>query len=394
VDTILVGTLIDRKGSLVLESKLLRTSDGSQVWVVEHQFNWSTALTVGKELTRHVADSLQLRLEDSSLSSRGTNNVEAFREYVAGRYYWRNRDIAKIERAIVNFKKAIELDPAYAQAWAGLADCYVLQSTVSFGKTPTEEAMTRAEAAAKEALTLNPQLAEAHTSLGVVSLRFEWNLQNAEQELRRAIELDPNYAPAHYWYSHLLLILERPSEAVNESLIAKKLDPTSSPSVMNYCRVLSNAGQFNEAISCYKNVLLENPKNQHVQYLLALVYQETGKSDEAIRALEMVYQKDKALAGAGLAYAYGKAGRLDKAQRVLKEMTELATQRYVPPQEFAIIYIGLGDNDNAFAWLEKAYEERFAGLIYFTVEPIFSNLKSDRRYLELVRRLNLPHNES
>jgi serine/threonine protein kinase len=242
VDAVLVGRIIRDKDNLSLESKLIKTADGSEMWAGEQQINWPTILELEERLAKNVSASLELQTEDERqlVAEHGTNSPEAFREYMAGRYHWRNRDLQKMNLAIRNFKTAIELDPVYAKAWAGLADCYVLQSTVAFGKTPTEDAMTRASAAAKEALAIDPNLAEAHTSLGVVNLRFDWDLNGAERELKKAIELDRDYAPAHYWYSHLLLISGRSSEAVAESALAKKLDPSSPPSSM---KLLPNTSQ-------------------------------------------------------------------------------------------------------------------------------------------------------
>jgi serine/threonine protein kinase/tetratricopeptide (TPR) repeat protein len=392
VDAMLLGHIVQRGNAQVLQSKLIKASDGSQLWAGEGEMKWQTIFDLEDQLAKRVVESLELRLVDEGkfLASHGTSSPEAFRQYMYGRYYWKNRDKENIAKAIRYFKEAIRLDPVYARAWAGLADSYVLLSTVSFGKTPTEDAMTQASAAAKEALALDPELAEAHTSLGVVRLRYDWDWQNAESELKRAIVLQPDYAPAHYWYSHLLLILGRHDEAIAESAKAKNLDPSSPPSVMNFCRTLAISRQYDNAIACYDKLHQENPKNEHIEYLLALVYHRSGRSEEALRTFERIYAKDKALAGAALGYAYGKAGRTHEARKVLAEMQDLAKVRYVPPQEFAIIYIGLGDNNNAFAWLEKAYDERFAGLIYLTVEPIFLNLRSDPRYEALVKRLGLP----
>jgi tetratricopeptide (TPR) repeat protein len=250
--------------------------------------------------------------------------------------------------------------------------------------------MAKAAAAAKEALAINDQLPEAHTSLGVVSLRYDWDWQAAENSFKRAIELKPDYAPAHYWYSQLLLVTGKPKEAVAESEKAKKLDPFSGPSVMNYCRTLSLAGQYADAIRCYDNLLQENPKFDHAIYLRALVQQRSGQNNEALSAFQSLYTRNRALAGAALGYTYGRAGRIAEAQKVLAEMQALSKQRFVPPIEFAIIYIGMGDKDKAFSWLEEAYDKRFATLIYVTVDPIFSVLRSDPRYVSLVQRLNLP----
>jgi tetratricopeptide (TPR) repeat protein len=159
---------------------------------------------------------------------------------------------------------------------------------------------------------------------------------------------------------------------------------------MNVCRTLSLSRYYDRAIACYDGLLEERPNYDHAQYLRGLVYQRSGRNEEALGIFRRLYKKNKALAGAALGYAYGRAGRMEEARKVLVEMEELSKQRYVPPQEFAIIHIGLGDNDSAFMWLEKAYQERFPTLAYLAVDPIFSGLHSDARYAALVERLKLP----
>jgi serine/threonine-protein kinase len=392
VDILLLGKIIRRRNSLVLQSRLVRAEDGSLIWAGERYIQLADVLSLQDDIAKSVTDSLELRStgEKAMLASHGTANPEAFRLYMLGRYYWRNRNEENIKKAIGYFNRAIKIDPVFAQAHSGLADSYVLLSTVSFGKTPPEEAMSKATAAAKEALTLNGNLPEAHTSLGVVSLRYDFDWGNAEREFKKAIELKPDHAPAHYWYSSLLIILGRRDEAVAESEIAKNLDPFSPPSVMNFCRTLSLSRQYDRAIACYDKLVEEDPDNDHAQYLRGLAYQRSGRVEDALGIFQRLYKKNRALAGAALGYAYGKKGRMEEARKVLAEMEELSKQRYVPPQEFAIIYIGLGDNDNAFKCLEKAYQEHFPTLAYLAVDPIFSSLHSDARFVALTERLKLP----
>jgi eukaryotic-like serine/threonine-protein kinase len=389
-DAILTGKLTQQGDEFELESQLIKTADGSEIWTGKQVVSWSTIFQVQDDLASRVASSLQIRFpaESNSPAIHGTTNVEAFRHYMRGRYYWNNRTEENVRRAIDSFKTARDLDPAYPQAWAGLANSYVLLSSVGFGKTPTEEVMPRALAAAKEAIALDEHSVEAHTSLGIVALRYSWDWQRAEEEFTRAIQIDPDYAPAHYWYSHLLLIKGHAETAVAESELSKVLDP-SPHSVMNSCRILSMSGHYDKAVACYDNLIAENPDYNHAKYLRAFVYLRSGREAEALEAFQILYAKDPALTGAAFGYALGKAGRTSDAKRILKEMEALGKERYLPPMEFAIINIGLGDKDRAFEWLEKGYKERFAHLPYITVDPIYESLHSDPRYASLLQRLNL-----
>jgi len=390
-DAILVGKLSQNGEEFELETKLIKTADGVQLWTGSNHFTWGTIFQLQDDLASRVSSMIGARYLPES-PNHGTKNAEAYKNYYRGRYYWNNRTEENIRRAIDAFNAAIDLDPAYAPAWAGLANSYVLLSSVGFGKTPTEEAMRKALVAAKEALTLDPNSAEAHTSLGIVEMRYRWDWNRAEEELTKALQLAPDYAPAHYWYSHLLLITSRPEAAVAESDLSRVLDP-SPHSTMNFCRVLSLSRQYEKAVACYDKLIAEKPDYYHAIYLRALVYLRSGREYDALQGFQLVYSKDQALAGAALGYAYGKAGRLNEAEHILQEMQVLNKKRYLPPMEFAIINIGMGNKDKAFEWLEKAYEERFAHLPYIHLDPIYSTLHSDPRYLSLLNRMNLTPRE-
>jgi eukaryotic-like serine/threonine-protein kinase len=392
VDALLLGHIVHRENKQILESRLIKVSDNSEIMRSEEEIKWKTILELPDELAKNVTRILELRFLDERkfLETHGTGSVEAFRQYMLGRYLWRMRDKANLRKAIVHFQKAIAMDATYARAHAGLADSYVLLNVVAFGETPTAEAMSRASSAAREALMLNEKLPEPHTSLGVIDLRFEWKWADAEQNFKQAMQLDDTYASAHYWYSQLLLVTGRWEEAVAESEKAKKLDPFSYPTVMNFCRTLSLSRQYEKAIACYDELLSENPTFGHAKYLRALVLQRSGRYDEALVELESLYSENQRLAGAALGYSYGRAGKIDQARKVLDEMKERSRHNYLPPFEFAIVYVGLGDKDKAFEALEAAYAERFATLIYIGVDPIFASLHDDPRYVALLQRLNLP----
>jgi len=389
VNAILAMELFVKDGQTMLASSLFR-ADGSQIWSDEEVMDWPSILSIEDRIVQNVTHHLTKyqMTEEEFAEGRGTSNPEAYKQFMLGRYYWRNRDKEKLALAIDYFTKAIALDPLYAQAHAGRADSYVLLSLISYGKVPTEEAMTKARADAREAIALDPNMAEAHTSLGVVYLRYEWRWDAAELELQKAIQLNPDYAAAHFWYSHLLFIMGHPEQSLEESQKAKDLEPFYAPTVQNYCRILSRVRPVDQALACYEKVEKEHPENDQIKYAFALLKYRSNQQKEAIATFEHLYAKDKSW-GAALAYARARSGNLDGARKVLSEMLELSKTQYIPPQEFAIIYAGMGDTDNAFAWLEKEYMERFAGLIYLTVEPLFQPLRSDPRYYSMVNRLNL-----
>jgi tetratricopeptide (TPR) repeat protein len=254
--------------------------------------------------------------------------------------------------------------------------------------------MERAMAAARKALDINATLSEAHTSLGVVKLRYEWDWSGAEAQFKRAIELNPNYTPARYWYSNLLALTGRTDEAIVESEATRSLDPFSPSANMNAGRAFYYARQYDKAQEVLTQTLREKPDNTRAEYVLGYVYLQKGMYDEAIRVFEKYYPTQKAFAAAPLGYAYARAGRRDEALKILAELEELSKEmskagKTVPPHERAVIYIGLDDKDRAFEWLRKSYEERFFSLTYLTVDPIYDSLRSDPRFEEFARLMHL-----
>jgi serine/threonine-protein kinase len=392
VDAVLAATVVREGDALVLRTTLLKTADGARLWEGSYDISEGTIFDLQAEVSRRVATSLGPWVGDGkkSLGQVGdTENRAAFLQYVKGRYYWSHRNRENILKAIDSFRAAIELDPSYARAYARLADCYVLLNTVAYGDMPTKEAMQRANWAALQALEIDDSLPEAHTSLGVISLKYNWDWQAAEREFKRAVSLDPDYAPAHYWYSNLLVVTGHEAEATAESEIAKGLDPVSPSVRINYCRAFYYARQHDRAESCLNDMLREDPNNDIARYVLGFVYVQRGMNAEAVGLFQDMYAKDRRLAAAGLGYAYGKAGRQADALRILEDVNELSKTAPLPPQEKAIIYIGLGDSENAFRWLDKACDERFASLIYLKADPVFDGLRADAKFDALARRINL-----
>ena len=392
VDAVLVGTIIQRGDSRSLQCKLIKTADGSQIWVDERSVKPEEMMGLLDDLSNKIVSVLRLELspdERKLLTARQTESAEAFKMYVRGRYFWSKRDKDNIQKAINFFEQAIDWDPAYAQAYAGLADCYVLLSSVAYGSLPTKDAMASARYAANKAVEIDSTLCEAHTSLGVIKLRYEWNWQEAEREFKQAISLNPNYAPAHYWYSNLLALMGHSNESIAESETTKELEPFSPLSDMNLGRAFHYARQYHRASGYFSKMLERDPNDLRAMYMLGYVYQQQGLYQESIDSLQKVYARDKLLAASPLGYAYAKIGRRADAARLLEELEESSKQTYVPYQEKAIIYLGLGDRDRAFMLLEEACKEHFATLPFLLIEPFLDEVRPDARFAGLLQCANL-----
>lgn len=397
VEVVIIGNLAKQDNQIVLQTKLINTTDGTQIWSGDSGFQTSELPSLQNDVSDRVISALFPRDNQSAAASdkrpadteQRTANGEAFRYYLIGRYYWKKRDPDNLKKAIVNFNRAIEIDPVYARAYAGLADSYVLLSSVAYGSIPTKEAMNKAKAAAKQALEIDDNLCESHTSLGVVLLKSDWNWMEAEREFKRAIEINPEYAPAHYWYSNLLAITGRSGEAVERGITAAELDPFSPLVDINLGRLYYYAGKSDDAFQLMTEKSVANPGDLKTQYMLGLVYLQQQKYAEAENIFQKIYSVNKPLGVAALGYTYAKTEKKKEAVELLEEIDFIAAQTYIPPQEKALIYVGLGDKEKAFLYLEKAWQEKHGSLISIKVEPLFDNLRSDARFIELLQKMNL-----
>ncbi|HEX8283788.1 MAG TPA: protein kinase [Pyrinomonadaceae bacterium] len=392
VEAVLVGALTRQGESLVLQFTLLDTSDGTQLWGDKFTVRPEQILDLQDEVSEKVTSQLAPAAgydDKKLLELRPTQNAQALTEYYQGHNLWEKRSKENFREIVAHYERAVELDASYARAYAGLADCYVQMNTPAYGNMPAAEAMNKAKYMATKAIEIDNNLPEAHTSLGVVLFKFEWNWPEAEKEFRRAINIKPNNAWAHYWYSQLLSVMGRADEAIAHSRTASDLAPFSSAARNGLCRAFYLARQYDTAESCYGEILARDPGNVNTNYLLSYTYLKQARYAEAIRILENFYAKNRSLAAAPLGFAYGKNGEAGKALKILQDMQEISKTDYLPPQERAIIYIGLGDNDKAFYWLEKSYAEHFSTLNFLTAEPIYEDLRSDPRFAPLARRINL-----
>ena len=347
---------------------------------------------VESEIAKTIAETLQARLtgsEKSLITKTPTVNPEAYELYLKGRFFWNKRTGADLLKSIDYFKQAVEKDQKYALAYAGLADAYVLLPP--YGAASPSESFPQAEAAARKALELDDTLAEAHTSLGQVLLFYDLDFAGSTMEFERALSLDPNYATAHHWYGGggPLLALGQFDRAIKEGKRAVELDPLSLINNADLGWLYFNARRYNEAEAQARKTLEMDSHFYLAHYYLGEVLQLKGQLTEAIAEYKKAAELDDDPFVLGLlAQAYAKLGQRDEALKMLGQLQELATRRYVTSYSFALVHIALGEKDKAIDWLERAYRDR-AGpdIALIKVDPFLDPLRGHPRFEALVQRI-------
>jgi serine/threonine-protein kinase len=392
VDGVLTGKVTQQGDSLLVQAELVNAADGTELWGEKYSRKMADILTVQEEIARRISERLRLRLtgeEEKRLSKSYTANTEAYQLYLKGRYYWNKRTEESYQKAIESFRQAIDRDRNYALAYSGLADCYSFLSNQ--GKRPPREAFPLAKEAAERAIELDDTLAEGHTSLAYVKLYYDWDWKGAEQEYIRAIELNPNYSTPHHGYAYYLISTGRTEEAIAEIQRAQEIDPLSLIVNTDYGEFYYFAHRPAEAIAQLQKAIEMEPSFVRAHFLLGRAYVQKGQCGEAIGAFQKARDLDKdsleMLGAIGLGYAL--CGQQGEARKVLDDLLQRAKQRYVSPHLVAVIYAALGDRDEGFAWLDKAFEMRFGPLIYLKVNPIWDPLRSDPRFPDRLRRVSL-----
>jgi eukaryotic-like serine/threonine-protein kinase len=392
VDGVIEGS-VERSGDRVrITAQLIVASTDTHLWAESYERDVRDVLALEDEVARAIANEVKVTLtpqEQAALTGRRPINPEAYEAYLKGRYYWSQRTGEAEQKGLEYFEQAIALAPAYAQAYAGVADSYIVLGV--HGHLPIKEAFPKARVAATEALELDETLAEAHTSLGAIKTFYDWDWPGSEREFRRALQLSPNYPNAHHWYAHYLAAVGRVDEAIGEMKRDKELDPVG-PTVISWLgKTLYYAHQYDQAIEQYRRVIELAPEwaaDHHS--MIGDCYAQKGMFAEAIAE----WQKSLTLAGdtelaASLEHAYLNSGYTGYLQKRLDRLKASAPARPVASLDFAYAYALLGDKDHALEWLEKAYEERDPWL-YVKAEPQLDNLRSDPRFQDLLRRMNLP----
>ncbi len=396
VDAVLEGQ-VQRIGDRVrVSARLVRTSDGTSLWADHFEEKFTNIFAVEDAVAEKVARTTVLAMNGAGeaptterLTKRYTENNEAYEAYLKGRYMWNKRTVDSLQKALGYFQQALRLDPNYSLAYVGLADTYTLLSF--FTLAAPSDAFPKAKEAAEKALAIDPTLAEAYTALGQYKAYYEWDWNGAEVEFQKGIALNPNYPLLHHWRSLNLIAMGRMDEARAAMQRALELDPLLLVSNVNLGRIDYYEGRYDQAIKQYQRALELDKDFMRTHLRMGLAYVQQGRYHEALTE----YNKALEIAGdtpqirAHIAHVLAVSGKRSEALIELAKLQERAKRQYVPPYDIALIYVGLGENDKAFAWLEKAYDDHSTEMIYFKVDPLLAPLHSDPRYQNLLRRMKL-----
>jgi TolB-like protein/tetratricopeptide (TPR) repeat protein len=382
---------VRRAGNRVrVTAQLIQVSDQTHLWAQGYERELRDLLALQRHVSQAVAKEIEVKLarQEPSRPDTGAINPAAYESYLKGRYLWNKRTRDSLENSVRYFERAIELDRGYASAYAGLADSYL--TCLCDGHLPPREALASAKRAAAKGLRIDETLAEAHNSLAHAHLH-EFNWQTAGAEFKRAIELNPNYPAAHFYYANYLVARECFDEAIAEAQRAQALDPVSLSAGCNTAHILYHAHLYDLAIEQSLKVLDMDRNLARAHEELGRAYEQKGKYGQAILALrEAVTNSGRSPGYLGsLAYAYVVSGSRKEAMKLFEELRKTAKKRYVSAYAFAIVCVGLGDKDGAFAWLRKACEEHSGALPFLKVNPRLVTLHSDVRFHELLGRVGL-----
>jgi DNA-binding winged helix-turn-helix (wHTH) protein/Tfp pilus assembly protein PilF len=412
VEAVIKGSVTYNGDSLSIHTELVDVTNESQIWSQQYTQKLSDILTTLEDISREISEKLRINLADEEkmrLTKRCTNNAEAYQLYLKGRYFQNKMTEEGLKKSLDFYRQAITKDPDFALAYSGLADSYSLSGlpldpdfTLAYAElidgepsgalfSPLGEAMSKAKAAALKALKIDDTLAEAHASLGFIKYQFDWDWVAAEKSYKRAIELNQNYARAHHWYGMCLRAMGRLEEAEAEAKRAQKLDPLFFIVNVELGRIYYSARQYDRAIKQYLDTLGMDDTFLPAHFRLGQAYVQKGMYEEAIeefrKAAPLFGNDSEAVAALGFVYAV--MGRNGEAHKVLDKLMRRSKQYYVSPYDIAIIYTGLGERKQAFEWLNKAYECRSVLLTGLKVEPMLDSLRSDLRYENLLRRVEL-----
>jgi TolB-like protein/DNA-binding winged helix-turn-helix (wHTH) protein/Flp pilus assembly protein TadD len=389
VDAVVEGAVLRSGGQVRITAELIMAATDKQLWGKSYEGDLRDTLTLQSQVARAIAEHVRVELtprERSVLNNVNDVSSEAHEAYLKGRYFWNKRTADGLGKAIDYFNEAIERSPNYAEAYAGLADSYALAGDWKYGLLAPNDAYPKAKAAATKAITLDGALGEAHISLALCLDNFEWDSESGGREFTRGIELSPGYAIGHEWYGWHLAALGRHDEAVAEVEKAATLDPLSPSIGADVAEELLVAGRFDEAIKQSRDTIIFDPYFGPAHYVLGAALVQKREYTEGIAELQKANELSPGSTAfkANLAYAYAESGMRDEASKILNKLKNRPPQAFSNAPEIAMVYVGLDEKDQAMAWLEKGYAERFSPWVL--MRPCFDPLRSDPRFQNLLHR--------
>jgi tetratricopeptide (TPR) repeat protein len=392
VQTILNGRVVERGDLLTLSLELVDVQKDSVIWSEQYERKLSELVTLQSEIARDVSTKLKTRLsgaEETKVTRTATSDPEAYQAYLKGRYFWNRRTPENLKKAIEQFKIATDIDPNYALAYSGLADCYAVLN--EYAGTPTSETLPQAKAYAERALSLDGQLSEPHATLGAI-YDYTWQWAESEKEFKRTIELNPNYPTAYHWYSILLKNLGRIDEAATTIRRAQELDPLSSVISVNISRMYQIQNNHAGSIENSLKLIELDPNFGPAHQYLALSYLKLRRNGEAIAESEKATElaKRSGITLGDLGYVYAASGKPTEAINVIKELEKKYARKEANGQYIAMVYAGLGEKDKAFEWLEKDFQARNGKLAEIRWQLQFDPLRDDPRFKDLIKGMGLP----
>jgi len=390
VSNILEGTVQKDENKVRVRAQLINTRDGFHLWSETYDQKIENIFTLQDRISQAIVGALKIKIDEdktSLLEKHPTENVDAYTLYLKGRSHWNERTALGFKNGMIYFEQSIEKDPDYALAYTGMADSYI--GLANFNVLPPHEAYPKAREWVLKALKIDNFLAEAHASMGIIKLFYDWDWKGASQKFNRALELNPNYATAYHIYALYFAAMGKVDDAKKEIQKARDLDPQSLPVQTAIGLIFHLARQDDLAIKEYKRILTEAPSFPLANFYLGMSYVNLSMNEKALdkfkKALEL--SDGNLRIKAWLGYTNALIGKREEALRILDDLKELSSSKYVDPIYLALINIGLGDRDQALELLEKGYEEHSFLLIWIKMDPVFDGLRSDNRFQDLVFRM-------
>jgi serine/threonine protein kinase len=391
VDAVLTGRIETRDQNIIVAAELVKVSDGSLIWGRRYVKlpDPNIEQQIAKELSRAVRPRLQNKQREQLFRLR-TDNTEAYHLYLRGRFYWNQRSQSGLQKGIRYFQDAISKDTRYALAYSGLSDCF--QMLGGYRILPPEKAFSQSREAATKALAIDKRLAEAHTSLALTTLYFDWDWKTAEREFKAAIRLGPRYPTAHQWYTHFLMAMGRRAEALRSIKRAHELDPLSLPINTHLGWAFYFLRRFDDAVDQLRKTIELDASYVLAHFVLGLCHTQLSQFSDAISELEVAASLSGRLPSiiSALGYTRGLNGDRSQSKTLLEELRGLPAERYVSPYDIALLYLGLGEEGYALDWLELALKQRVSWMIWVKAEPMLDTLRPNNRFQKIVEAVDLP----